>query len=211
MTNLVLHYIYDPLCGWCYAAEPLVQAAASAGIPVALHGGGLWEAPVQAPEAKRRMMRATDGRIAELTGQVFGAAYLDGLLVDPATVWHSRPTIAAVLAAEETQGGQGLAMLSAVQRAHYVDGRRVVQEQVLAALAAAIGLDAVRFARAWSRVAVDQHIQRTRGLMDAHRMTGFPAFLVQSGEAYARLRHEGLYGQPDAFMATLTGAPGRSD
>ncbi len=23
----ILHYIYDPLCGWCYGAAPLVQAA----------------------------------------------------------------------------------------------------------------------------------------------------------------------------------------
>ncbi|MEG1327174.1 MAG: DsbA family protein, partial [Janthinobacterium sp.] len=22
-----LHYIFDPLCGWCYGAAPLVEAA----------------------------------------------------------------------------------------------------------------------------------------------------------------------------------------
>ena len=26
-----LHYIYDPLCGWCYGAAPLVEAARTAG------------------------------------------------------------------------------------------------------------------------------------------------------------------------------------
>ncbi len=57
MARLILHYFYDPLCGWCYAAEPLIQAAAAAGVPIMLHGGGLWERPVHAPEAKRRMMR----------------------------------------------------------------------------------------------------------------------------------------------------------
>ena len=99
-----------------------VRAAGSAGIPVVLHGGGLWDQPVHAPEAKRRMMRATDGRIADLTGQVFGAAYLDGLLVHPDTVWYSRPTIAAVLAAGQMRDVQDLTMLTAIQRAHYVDG-----------------------------------------------------------------------------------------
>ena len=24
---MILHYIYDPLCGWCYGAKPLVEAA----------------------------------------------------------------------------------------------------------------------------------------------------------------------------------------
>ena len=27
MADAVLHYIHDPLCGWCYAASPLVAAA----------------------------------------------------------------------------------------------------------------------------------------------------------------------------------------
>ncbi len=208
MAALVLHYIHDPLCGWCYAAEPLVQAAVSGGIPVMLHGGGLWEAPVHAPEAKRQMMRSTDGRIAELTGQAFGAAYLDGLLLDPATVWYSRPAIAAILAADRLRDGQGLALLSAIQQAHYVDGRRVVQDRVLTDIAGAIGLDTNEFAKILPSVAVDRHIQQTRMLMDKYHLHGFPAFLVQRGEAYARLPHEMLYGQPDAFVAMLKGGLG---
>ncbi len=208
MARPILHYVYDPLCGWCYAAEPLIQAAAAAGIPIMLHGGGLWEWPVHAPEAKRRMMRSTDGRIAELTGQVFGAAYLDGLLVDPATIWHSRPTIAAVLAADQLQNGQGLALLSAIQRAHYVDGRRVVQDQVLTDVAGSIGLDATAFATALQDVAVDQHIQQTRGRMDTYDLHGFPAFLLQNNESTARLPHEMLYGRPDRFVALLAQTAG---
>ena len=208
MGTPVLHYVYDPLCGWCYAAEPLVRAAGSAGIPVVLHGGGLWDQPVHAPEAKRRMMRATDGRIADLTGQVFGAAYLDDLLVHPDTVWYSRPTIAAVLAAGQMRDVQDLTMLTAIQRTHYVDGRRVVQDQVLADIAGGIGLDAVAFATALQAADVDAHIRQTRLLMGRHDLGGFPAFLVQHGQAFERLPHEGLYGQPEAFVLALKGGCG---
>ena len=208
MGEIILHYVHDPLCGWCYAAEPLVQAAASAGIPIVLHGGGLWDQPVHAPEAKRRMMRATDGRIAGLTGQVFGTAYLDGLLVRPDTVWHSRPTIAAILAAGRMQDAQDLAMLTAIQRAHYVDGRRVVQEQVLADIAGGIGLDAAAFATALRAADVDAHIRQTRMLMDRYDLHGFPTFLVQHGQAYVSFPHEALYGQPEAFVAAFKGGRG---
>jgi protein-disulfide isomerase-like protein with CxxC motif len=42
MHTPTLHYIFDPLCGWCYGAAPLVQAArALAGIDVAFHAGGI--------------------------------------------------------------------------------------------------------------------------------------------------------------------------
>lgn len=33
MRASILHYVYDPLCGWCYAATPMVEAVANAGIP----------------------------------------------------------------------------------------------------------------------------------------------------------------------------------
>ncbi|MGL6011675.1 MAG: DsbA family protein, partial [Shewanella oncorhynchi] len=36
-----LHAIIDPLCGWCYAAAPLLDAAAKAGFTIKLHGGGM--------------------------------------------------------------------------------------------------------------------------------------------------------------------------
>ncbi len=39
-----LHYIYDPLCGWCYAAAPLVAAARGI-LPVEGHAGGMMAGP----------------------------------------------------------------------------------------------------------------------------------------------------------------------
>ena len=30
MQNATLHYIFDPLCGWCHGAAPLVDAAQAA-------------------------------------------------------------------------------------------------------------------------------------------------------------------------------------
>ena len=203
MTNTILHYVYDPLCGWCYAAEPLVKAAADACVPIVLHGGGLWDPGVHAPEAKRRSMRETDARIARLTGQLFGEAYLEGLLVDPASIWWSRPTVAAVLAAESLEAGRGLAMIAAVQRAHYVEGRRVVEDAVLTEAAGAIGLDPSRFTQVLRAAPVDAHIQATRQLMRSHGLQGFPSFLVERDGRVERLPHEGCYGRPAAFVAAF--------
>ena len=203
MTNSILHYVHDPLCGWCYAAEPLVRAAIEADIAVVLHGGGLWDQPTHAPAAKRRMMRVTDGRIREMTGQPFGPAYLDGLLIDPATIWHSRPTIAAILAAQSMQASASLPMRASIQRAHYVEGRRVVEEAVLVDLAAALRLDRTGFAAALGAVPVDRHIENTRAMMSRHGLQGYPSFLLQRDGLLTRVRHEDHYGRPREFVAAI--------
>ena len=206
MSNTLLHYYHDPLCGWCYAAEPLVQAAVAAKVPVVLHGGGLWNPPGRVPETKRAQIRVTDRRIHDMTGQTFGAAYLDGLLDDPATIYHSRPTIAAILAAEKMEADAGMPMLTALQRAHYVDGRRIVDTPVLVGLARAIGLDAASFVDALGAVAVDIHIQGARAAMHRYGLHGFPSFLLECDGDFRRLAHEGCYGNPQAFLALIASA-----
>ncbi len=199
----ILHYYHDPLCGWCYAAEPLIQAAAAAGVPVLLHGGGLWDPPGRVPDAKRAQMKVTDRRINALTGQVFGAAYLDGLLDDPATIFHSRPTISAILAVEQLDARAALPMLAAIQRAHYVDGRRVVERDVLVELAGKLGLDNTAFSAALDAVLVDEHIRGTRETMNRHGLHGFPSFLLERDGTIRRLAHESCYGHPQAFVAHI--------
>jgi putative protein-disulfide isomerase len=38
MTAPTLHYVHDPLCGWCYAVTPMIEAVAQAGIGIAVTG-----------------------------------------------------------------------------------------------------------------------------------------------------------------------------
>lgn len=203
MTTSILHYIHDPLCGWCYAASPMIEAVANAGIPIVLHGGGLMEAPTRVAPDKRAYMRRSDAHIAELTGVTFGPAYLDGLLVDEDTVFWSRPTIGAVLADGSIEQGAELRMLRAIQRAHYVEGRRVVDVAVLAAVAATIGLAENAFSLALESVAVDEHIAAARKLMQRAGVRGFPGFLLERGANLVRVEHEPFYGRPSEFVLTL--------
>ena len=72
----VLHYIYDPLCGWCYAAEPLIEAvalAAPGNLAIRLHGGGLLE-KTHLPISKRAYIRQADAHIGRLCPDRYSAA-----------------------------------------------------------------------------------------------------------------------------------------
>lgn len=206
MATATLHYFHDPFCGWCYGAAPLV-AAARAVLPVRTHGGGMLAGPARqrGGEQWRGHVLPHDRRIAQMTGQVFGDAYLDGLLRDPEAVFDSLPAIAAVLAAD-TLAGKGLDMLARLQVAHYGEGRRIAEAAVLVALAAELGLEPTAF-----RSALDQalahdvagHISETRRQMARHGLSGFPSFLLEVDGRFERVDASAFLGQPAQWSAWL--------
>ena len=203
--SATLHYIYDPLCGWCYGAEPLVVAASSVeGLELELDAGGLWPQPTSLPDATRRYIREADARVAAMSGQPYGQAYLDGLLFDPSLVLYSRPTIAAVLAAAKLERSNGLTMLKAIQHAHYEQGRHVVQDSVLLDIAGECGFEPAAFAAVLEHVPVDAHIRATRELMAEVGAQGFPTFVLDSDERRLAVPHQHFASDPAAFAAWLT-------
>lgn len=206
MATATLHYFHDPFCGWCYGAAPLV-AAARAVLPVRAHGGGMLAGPARqyGGEQWRGHVLPHDRRIAQMTGQVFGDAYLNGLLRDPEAVFDSLPAIAAVLAAD-TLADKGLDMLARLQVAHYGEGRRIAEAAVLVALAAELGLEPAAF-----RSALDQalahdvagHISEARRQMARHGLSGFPSFLLEVDGRFERVDASAFLGQPAQWSAWL--------
>ena len=177
-----LHYVYDPLCGWCYGAAPLVAAARKV-VPVRAHGGGMMAgAQRQAVTPQlRAYVAAHDQRIAQSSGQPFGDAYTNGLLRDTTAMLDSEPPIAAVLAADDV-GSRGLDMLARLQVAHYVEGRRIADRDVLVALAGELGLGRTAFEQALDRIegaATQHHIAESRAMLARLGGRGFPTFALE--------------------------------
>ncbi|WP_287496287.1 DsbA family protein [Pandoraea sp. CB10b_02] len=208
MTQARLHYIADPLCGWCYAAAPLVKASRDvAGLDMVFHGGGMMAGPnVQrvTPQLRNYVM-PHDHRIASLTGQPFGEAYFEGLLRDTTAVFDSAPPTAAVLAAEAL-GGRGLDMLAAEQQAHYVEGRRIADRDVLVELAAQLGLARDAFAKAFDAQdahALMLHFRDSRAWLARAGGSGFPTFALEVDGRLERLEPGRYLGRPDAWRDAL--------
>jgi putative protein-disulfide isomerase len=209
-STTTLHYIFDPMCGWCYAAAPLVEAARDVpGLRVAFHGGGMMTGANRraiTPQWREYVM-PHDRRIAELTGQPFGEAYFEGLLRDTGAVMDSEPPTTAVLAAEALREGGGLDMIHRLQRAHYVEGRRIADMDVLTAVAAELGFDAEAFASAFARLsgeATAQHIAASRQLLQRAGGQGFPTFVLAHADGTASRIDIGPWlGRADEWKAQL--------
>ena len=202
--NAVLHYIYDPLCGWCYGAEPLVWAAAKVdGLALRMHAGGLWPQPTRLPEHTRSYIKQADARVGQMSGQPYGEPYLNGLLFDPELVLESRPVVAAVLAAQALDATKALPMLRGIQHAHYERGQHVVRPAILREVAEEIGLDAAAFEQALQTVPVDEHMAASRELMNNVGAQGFPTFVLQIGDDWFAVPHSRFASTPRAFAEWL--------
>lgn len=202
-----LHAIIDPLCGWCYAAAPLLDAAAKAGFTIKLHGGGILPGPrrKQIDANWRDYVMPHDLRIAELTGQPFGENYFDGLLRNTTIVLDSAPPIKAMLAVD-AMGGDSLAYLHSVQLAHYRDGHSASDEGNLARLAAELGLDPIGFAQHYAQGEdkLYEHIVESRALLNLMGVQGFPSMAIEDDDGnITAININRFYGQPAQWLSHL--------
>ncbi|AJI95625.1 DSBA-like thioredoxin domain protein [Yersinia ruckeri] len=212
MSGATLHYIFDPLCGWCYGAAPLLKAAQNiAGLTISLHAGGMMTGSNrrQINREWRNYVMPHDKRIEELTGQPFGDNYFNGLLRDTSAIVDSAPPITAILVAE-TLTGRGLDMLHRIQHAHYFEGQRISDTPILVELAGNIGLDKDTFSQTLQKmqgVATAQHIAESRALLEKLQSKGFPTFALQNETGEVEIIPAGKYlGDQAAWIKILNSA-----
>jgi putative protein-disulfide isomerase len=208
MADAELHYVFDPFCGWCYGATPLVERLGKIkGLKVSLHGGGMMAGRARQPVTPqlRDFVLHHDQRIGQMSGQPFGEAYRNGLLRDTTAVFDSEPPTTAILAAEQL-GSRGLDMLKRIQHAHFIDGQKVADPAVLRLLAIDIGLDGTDFERVFASLAgtpTHEHINDSRSLLGQVGGQGFPTFALVHGQQLSVLEFGRYLGHPDAWQASV--------
>jgi putative protein-disulfide isomerase len=203
-----LHCIYDPYCGWCYGAAPLIEAARRVpGLVLQLHGGGMMAGNnrKQMTPNLRDFILQHDQRIGAITGQPFGAGYRE--LLNDTTAWldSTPPTMAILVAA---QFGKELDMLDAVQHAHFIEGQRIATSRVLIDLAAALGIDRETFTLAFAQAmqSPGTHIRESRELLARVGGQGFPTFALESAakDGSPQMLPSAQYlGKPEAWQEML--------
>lgn len=175
-----VHYIFDPMCGWCYGASPLIESLnAMPELHLSLHPGGMLTRQTIADPFRQHILKA-DERIAQITGQYFGQAYRERLHHHEPLILDSYITAQAILAADTSQN-LGFSMLKKIQEAHYQDGKTVAESATLAQLAQELGINADDWSLAMKHVAtsLEGTIQRTRTLMEEWQLSGFPSMMIE--------------------------------
>ncbi|MBS1182014.1 MAG: protein-disulfide isomerase [Proteobacteria bacterium] len=206
-------YLFDPLCGWCYGAGPVLERLAERdGVTVSLAPTGLFAGagarPMEASFAAYAWQN--DQRIARLTGQPFSDDYRRRVLGASGGLFDSAPATLGVIAAGLDDGARELAVLKRLQRGRYQEGRDIADRAVVADILGEAGLDVaagrVRTPDADLIAAYDRRIAAARADMQRFALDGVPALVVDDGAGRRALRGSALFGSFDLLTAQLAAA-----
>lgn len=201
-------YLFDPLCGWCYAAAPALQYLQGVdGVNVVLAPTGLFAGagarPMDAQFAAYAW--ANDQRIQQLTGQPFTQAYRDHILGAANGRFDSGPATLALTAVAQTAPERELDALHALQHARYVEGRDNADPAVIADVLNSLGLQAaaaqLREPDDVLRAALLERVAAARATMQLLGAQGVPQLAVAGqGGALRLLGNGALSGPRDALL-----------
>lgn len=209
-----LHYVFDPLCGWCYGASAAVAAVADVpGVMLQLLPSGLFAGEGARPMDADLAAYAWghDQRIARLTGQPFTERYRSQVLVDRRQDFDSGPATVALTAVALSEPLRERQALHAIQQARYVEGQDITRLDTLASVLRRPGL-----AQAAERLAqpdaalLDANTARmaqARALLQKVGARGVPTFVLEEEGGQHRLLHaSAAYTNPQALVDQLVAA-----
>ncbi|MFZ6676147.1 DsbA family protein [Undibacterium sp. Xuan67W] len=206
-----LTYLFDPLCGWCYGASPVIQQLSNQdGVTLKLAPTGLFAG------SNGRLMDAgfaefawsNDMRIKERTGQRFTDKYRTQVLGNHGSSFDSEIATLALTVVSMTDPQRELETLKVLQEARYVHGQDITDVIVVkkllndmglvaAAMRLAIGDTELRLVNG-ARLSHSQHLLHTYGI------TGVPNIVVTNEKGSRLLSSAALFSNVERILGLIS-------
>ncbi len=212
MQDLSATYLFDPLCGWCYGASPMLDRLRLAGIDVRPLPTGLFSGAGarEMDAAFAAYAWSNDQRIERLSGQPFSEDYRSKVLNKTGSLFDSGAATLAITAAGLADHRKRFDALRLIQHARYVTGLDITGMDVLSNLLASAGLSEA--ARILNEGAGDlleanrQLVTEGQDLFHRHGANGVPALVIERNGHQRLLDASALFGSYDNLMAHLKAA-----
>jgi putative protein-disulfide isomerase len=182
-------YLFDPLCGWCYGASPMLTRLMAEGTSIEAIPTGLFSGSGARPldEAFSAYAWANDQRIQRLTGQEFSRDYLEKVVRKQGSMFDSTATTRGIVAAGLHTPQTRFSALQTLQHGRYVRGLDTSDQTVVANLLEEVGLSEaaarVRQPDDGLRLAVADLVKIGKRLLHQFNANGVPALIIEKGES----------------------------
>ncbi len=209
-TIFHISYLFDPLCGWCYGASPMLeQLNARPEVVVDLMPTGLFlgDGARQMDENFAAYAWTNDQRISRLNGQPFSDSYRQNVLGNHQRPFDSAPATLALTAVHLVTPGRELEALKVIQNARYVEGRDTTDISILSDVLRALHLpesaDRLENPDELLIAAYHSRIKAARVEMRRFSANGVPALIVGAEGSQRILAANALFGSIETLMADL--------
>ena len=202
-----LIYLFDPLCGWCYASSPAVlNLAKSNEFELEIYATGLFADTGRTMDAAfARHAWSNDQRIAQLTGQPVSEKYHRQILLGEGE-FNSRALSNACFALLEQGSETMLEVFAKLQKARYVDGQDTSQTEVVRRLLQDLGQStaAETFDSAENQAKTTDWIGQGQTIATRFGVQGVPSLFAETEQGWLNVPSRLLYEDAQHAEKNLT-------
>lgn len=182
-TSPHLIYFADPMCSWCYGFAPVMQAIRTEfgpRLPCRVVLGGLrpGTTTIMDTDAKTRAREHWD-HVHEASGQKFDFTFFER----NDFIYDTEPACRAVVLARRQSPDAALDLLDRLHLGFYAQNRDITQADILADLAADIGLDRAAFKADLADPSLQQETWQDFQISQQTGVTGFPTLIAGTDPA----------------------------
>jgi putative protein-disulfide isomerase len=182
MNDTRLLYVTDPLCLWCYGISDTIEKF-YAGLPDYVEtetiNGGLFpgKSAKRCDQPFREYLATAAERVTSLTGKKFSQQFWY-LLASENFFYDTEPSAKAAIAVKKLAGEQQVVpFIHALQQAFFIEGKNVMEAQVLTKIAENFGITSTDFIQFY--FSDDCSSLTNKGYAEAKQLgvQGFPALI----------------------------------
>ncbi len=190
-NNDEILYAYDPLCGWCYGFSPVIKALHDQFHDrvefTVLSGGMVIGDRAGIIRQKAPYIEWAYKDVEEATGIKFGEAFFSKLFFNDKAVFNSEKPSVAMSVFKHALPAKAVEFSGVLQRAIYVDGIDLQDDNAYPALVKPFGLDGNKFVEDMNSAEMKEFTWSEFAVVNQLGVRGFPTVFYRKGDQLTQL------------------------
>ena len=182
---MILYYVHDPMCSWCWGFSPSwqkIRTALQNEVEIQYLLGGL--APDSNVEMPESMQRDIAGYWKKIQQHIPGTEFNFDFWQKCTPRRSTYPACRAVIAARKQNPEIELAMIEAIQKAYYLNAQNPSNDETLIALAESLKLDKKQFAEDLNSSVTQEQLENEINFGRSIGAQGFPSMILEKDGDY---------------------------
>ncbi len=187
-----IYYVYDPLCGWCFAYAPIMEKLANEfkdQVEFVVVPGGMIVGENVRPirEIAPYLLQAIPS-LEEVSGVKMGEPYIAMLKEGSYIASSYRPSLAMVVF-KSFNTGRDVEYAHKVQQSYFIEAKDIMGDSLYIDLAREFDVSAEEFMKRMSDTAYQTKTQEHFDFASYLNTKGFPSLVGKSGDTYQKITY----------------------